>query len=172
MTASNDSGQAGALALVRRLIAHAAWADLLLWNALEQQDDVPPLVWQEYLHVLGAESVWLARLELRPVTSMIWPTGGRDEARALRSSVRVGYEAYSAGLDDESLHRPVAYRNSAGDAFSNPPIEVLTHVALHGQYHRGKINVLLRQASSAPAPVDYISFVRGVPAAVTQPPLR
>jgi uncharacterized damage-inducible protein DinB len=39
---------------------------------------------------------------------------------------------------------------------------------LHGQYHRGKINLLLRQAGLAPAPVDFISFVRGVPAATTR----
>jgi hypothetical protein len=38
---------------------------------------------------------------------------------------------------------------------------------LHGQYHRGKINLLLRQSGAEPAPADYISYVRGVPAAVT-----
>lgn len=168
----DDSRVERALALVRRLLAHAAWADRLLWDALEAQDNVPPMVWQEYLHVLGAESVWLARLELRPVTSAIWPTGGRAEAMALRETVRAGYQTYAAMLDDESLQRPVAYRNSAGDAFSNTPIEVLTHVALHGQYHRGKINVLLRHGNALPVPVDYISFVRGAPTAVTPPPVQ
>ena len=38
-------------------------------------------------------------------------------------------------------------------------------MALHGQYHRGKVNLLLRQGGHAPAPVDYVAFVRGVPAA-------
>lgn len=36
---------------------------------------------------------------------------------------------------------------------------------MHGQYHRGKVNLLLRQADRTPAPTDYIAFVRGVPAA-------
>ena len=30
-----------------------------------------------------------------------------------------------------------------------------------------KINLMLRQSDRAPAPTDYISFARGVPAAVT-----
>jgi hypothetical protein len=42
-------------------------------------------------------------------------------------------------------------------------------VVLHGQYHRGKVNLLLRQEGEQPAPTDYIAFVRGVPAAVTVP---
>ena len=44
----------------------------------------------------------------------------------------------------------------------------LLHVPLHGQYHRGKINLLLRQAGRQPAPTDYITFVRGVSAATEE----
>ena len=44
---------------------------------------------------------------------------------------------------------------------------MLLQVALHGQYHRGKINLMLRQAGLPPTPTDYISFARGVPAATT-----
>ncbi|MFQ5740386.1 MAG: DinB family protein [Acidobacteriota bacterium] len=33
------------------------------------------------------------------------------------------------------------------------------------QYHRGKVNLLLRQAGHAPAATDFIAFVRGAPAA-------
>lgn len=45
--------------------------------------------------------------------------------------------------------------------------EQLLHVALHAQYHRGKVNVLLRHAELAPAATDYIAFIRGAPAATT-----
>ena len=45
----------------------------------------------------------------------------------------------------------------------------MMHVALHGQYHRGKVNLLLRQEGLPPVPPDFIAWVRGVPAATTQP---
>jgi uncharacterized damage-inducible protein DinB len=48
-----------------------------------------------------------------------------------------------------------------------PVGDILLQVALHGQYHRGKVNLLLRDAALPPAPVDFISFARGVPAATT-----
>ena len=57
--------------------------------------------------------------------------------------------------------------NSAGQSFETPVSDMLLQVALHGQYHRGKINLLLRQAHLPPTPTDYIAFARGVPAAVT-----
>ena len=70
-------------------------------------------------------------------------------------------------LRDEHLTRLVAYMTSQGRSFETAIGDILLHVALHSQYHRGKVNLLLRQSSAAPAPVDFIGFVRGVPAART-----
>ena len=44
---------------------------------------------------------------------------------------------------------------------SLPPSQALPS----GQYHRGKINLLLRQQQATPIPVDCIAFLRGSPAA-------
>ena len=63
------------------------------------------------------------------------------------------------------VERMVDYRNSAGISFSTSAGDILFHVMLHGQYHRGKVNLLLRQSGFPPVPTDYIAFVRGVPAA-------
>ena len=156
-----------ALEQLRRLWDHCAWADASLLAALELADDLPPAPLREYAHVVGAEEVWLSRLEGRPSRAAIWPELGLPEVRALAERVRAGCAAFLATLDDARLTRAVAYRNSAGRAFETPVGDILLHVMLHGQYHRGKVNLLLRQADLAPAPVDYIGFVRGVPAATT-----
>lgn len=154
------------VSLIRRLFAHAAWADRLVLDALiAAGDDAPAVVWREYAHVLGADAVWLSRLELAPQPMPVWPELSRDEVVALRETVVTGYERYLAGVSDEALNAPLDYVNSAGQAFTNTPLEILTHVAMHAQYHRGKINQILRHGGSEPAPVDYISYVRGVPAA-------
>jgi uncharacterized damage-inducible protein DinB len=156
-----------ALDLLRRSLAHSVWADDLLFDALR---DKPALTsaWREYTHVLGAGAVWLARLEQRPQTVAVWPTLTVDEADELRRELGSGYERFLNGLDSMALERSVEYTNSAGQTFRTPICDILQHVALHGQYHRGKINLLLRQGGCEPVPTDFIAYVRGVPAAVTR----
>jgi uncharacterized damage-inducible protein DinB len=155
--------------LIRHLWAHAAWADALVLDALlaSEAADAHADAWREYAHVLGAESTWLARLELHAPPVAVWPTLTRDEIVALRQRILSGYDAYLARADDATLSQPVEYTNSAGQTFRTLPYDVLLQVVLHGQYHRGKINLLLRQGGADPAPVDFIAYVRGVPAAVT-----
>jgi uncharacterized damage-inducible protein DinB len=156
-----------ALELVRRSVAHSAWADDLLFDALR---DKPSLTaaWREYAHVLGAGEVWLARLEGRPSRVPVWPTLTLGEADALRRALAAGYERFLKDLEPRLLDRRVEYTNSAGQTFQTPVADILLQVVLHGQYHRGKINLLLRQGGYDPAPADYIAFARGVPAAVTR----
>jgi uncharacterized damage-inducible protein DinB len=153
---------------MRRLWEHAAWADRLLLGTLLRLDPCPEDVWREYAHVLGAESVWLDRLKHRPPRYRVWPTLEPAEAAALAESLRLEYMAYVEGMSADALGTSVAYVNSAGLSFETPVEDILLHVFLHGQYHRGKINLMLRQHDEEPAPTDYISFVRGVPAATTR----
>jgi uncharacterized damage-inducible protein DinB len=152
---------------MRRLWEHAAWADRLLLRALMRLEPCPPDVWREYAHVLGAESIWLDRLKQRPARYPVWPTLEPAEAAALAESLRLEYMTYVEGLSTDALDTPVPYVNSAGLSFETPVEDILLQVFLHGQYHRGKINLMLRQGGEEPAPTDYISFARGVPAART-----
>ena len=156
-----------ALGLVRRLCTHSAWADELLLGALGAADPPPPLAWREYAHVLGAESVWLDRLLRRPQRYAVWPELSPAEASSLAASLRGEYADYVARLTADELEERVPYVNSAGQSFETPVSDMLLQVFLHGQYHRGKINLMLRQRSLPPVPTDYIAWARGVPAATT-----
>ena len=156
-----------ALAAFRRMWEHAAWADELLLSALEAMHPPPELAWREYSHVLGAESVWLDRLLGRPQRVDVWPELTTTEATALATSLRGEYDRYLDGLDADALDARTPYTNSAGRSFETSVADILLQVALHGQYHRGKINLLLREGGHEPVPTDYISFARGVPAATT-----
>ncbi|HEY0995581.1 MAG TPA: DinB family protein [Gemmatimonadaceae bacterium] len=154
---------------IRRLWDHAAWTDVALLSALESVAEPPAQALREYAHVLGAEETWLSRLQGRASRAAVWPELTRAGAAQLGRELRAGYEAHLASLTDEALDLAVTYTNSAGRTFSTPAGDILLHVVLHGQYHRGKVNLLLRQAGMEPAPVDFIGFVRGVPAATNGP---
>ena len=156
-----------ALQLLRQSFAHTAWADAKLFAALREHPQLA-VAWREYDHVLGAATVWLARLERRPSPVAVWPVLRIDEAEVLRQELSEGYDRFLNTLDATQLTSEIEYTNSAGQSFRTAIVDILLHVALHGQYHRGKINLLLRQGGQDPAPTDFIAYVRGVPAAVTR----
>ena len=87
------------------------------------------------------------------------------EAHTLRTALIQGYTQLLDRLTDSALQQLVTYTTSDGREFTNTVGDILTHAALHGQYHRGKVNLLLRQHDAAPAPVDFIAYIRGAPAA-------
>ena len=156
------------LSLVRRMWAHVVWADELLWSALATERAGDASVWREYPHIIGAEEVWLARVEGRVPKIPVWPELSRDELRTAREEIVPGYTRYLDNLSAASLDSDIHYVNTKGIAFTTKLGDILVHVALHGQYHRGKINLLLRQGNVEPVPADYIAFVRGAPAATTR----
>lgn len=153
---------------LRRMWRHLGWSDVLMLEALRSVGDTAPEAVREYAHILGAEEVWLSRLQRRPSRSAVWPSLAIDQLAALGESVRRGYDEYLHELDPESLALDVRYTNTAGASFETSIGDILLHVALHGQYHRGKINVHLRAAGVEPVPVDYIAFARGTAAATQQ----
>ena len=170
---SEDGIGVDGIALLRRMFAHTVWADRQFLEALrasEPTSDAVATAWREYAHVLGADAVWLSRLEEREQDSAVWPSLSHAEIETLHERVSTGLARYLDALDATRLASAVRYRNSLGQEFTTPVHEILSHVVLHAQYHRGKINALLRQAEQEPVPADFISYVRGVPAAVTPPP--
>lgn len=158
------------LPLIRRLFDHAAWADAELRRGLEAADAPPEDALREYAHVLGADEVWLARLEGRTPELKVWPEVALGEFATWGARIADGYRDYLARIDERELARVVKYTTSSGMTLETAVGDILSHVALHAQYHRGKINLLLRQSGSEPAPTDFIHFARGVPAARTAVP--
>ena len=152
----------------RRMRDHLAWADDALLETITDARPYPDAAAREFAHILGADETWLARLESRRANADVWPASDADTLRQLALDVQVGYARYLDTLIEADLHRLVVYQNSAKISFETPVRDILYHVFMHAQYHRGKVNLLLRQAGLTPAPADYIGFIRGFPAAVTR----
>lgn len=153
---------------IRRLFDHLTWADGRLLEALRRSDGEPESALREFAHVIGSQETWLSRIQERPAGTAVWPDDDVESVARLAAKTHAAYRGWLDGLTDEDLGREVAYTNSAGQSFTNSVGDILWHVVLHAQYHRGKVNVLLRQSRREPAPVDFIAFVRGVPAATTR----
>jgi uncharacterized damage-inducible protein DinB len=97
----------------------------------------------------------------------VFPDWELSAAREASVAVLADYDAFleAAGdapgsADKADFGRMVVYRNTAGTEFRTSVADILTHVFLHGSYHRGQINARLRGAGFDPTVVDYIAYTR------------
>jgi len=153
---------------LRRFWQHAEWADKLMIQKLTTEAQASEPLMKELSHIFGAYETWLSRIERREARVAVWPFLSLSELQTLANTLHREYTNLLSGVSETTLLELVSYKNSDGQPFETPLGEILTHVVLHAQYHRGKVNLLMRQLKLEPAPVDYIGFVRGVAAASTQ----
>jgi uncharacterized damage-inducible protein DinB len=153
-----------------RVFQHLEWADARVLESLRDAHTILKKDLDLYSHILGSEHTWLSRINGVPAKIAIWPTLTLDECEKLAAENAAAYQKLASELTPESRERRITYRNSAGDQFTSTMEDILTHVSLHGAYHRGQIAVSLRASGSVPIPTDYIAFVRGAPAATGRRP--
>jgi uncharacterized damage-inducible protein DinB len=142
------------------MFRYAAWADRRTLEALRAslgaQSEAVPL----FAHILAAEHVWLSRLELRDPRHPVWPSLTLDQCAALAAEIESGYAAYLDRLEDAPPVEAIRYRNSQGQEFVTPALDILTQVVTHGPYHRGQIAKIIARAGGTPLNTDYITFTR------------
>jgi uncharacterized damage-inducible protein DinB len=156
---------------MRTLFSHLFWADARAIDGLRTAAGATTQAGELLAHIIGAEAVWLARIEGRKPELAVWPALTLEECEADSRRVRAGYEELLGRIerDPAELLRMVHYRNSAGLEFDSSVADILRHVALHGAYHRGQIALLVRMSGTAPQATDYIAWSRGAPAATRSP---
>ena len=143
-----------------QMFAHLTWADRRAVESLRAAPAAEGERLRLFAHVVAAEHLWLSRIHGRPARVAVWPTLSIDECAALAEENRAAFEALLAAATPDDLGREVQYRNSAGNEYRNTVADILTHVALHGAYHRGQVATATRAAGGVPVNTDYIVFVR------------
>lgn len=148
-----------------KLYEHLAWADKRVLQSLRAAHSVLKRDLDLYSHILGSEHVWLSRIRGTTAKIAVWPTLTFDECQRLADENAAAFNDVISALTEEKRETPVTYRNSAGELYTSTLEDILTHVSLHGAYHRGQIAASIRAAGDTPSPTDYIAFARGTPAA-------
>jgi uncharacterized damage-inducible protein DinB len=145
--------------LLLNLIAHMRWADTLVADALHRAPAQSADAVRVFAHIAVVEELWYSRIEGVPMAHAVWPDLSPGEARAIAERHADLFERL-VSEGDATLQRPVSYRNSAGRGFRNTVEEIVTHVTMHGSYHRGQIARIIRASGGDPPYTDYIQFMR------------
>lgn len=148
-----------------RLYEHVERANVLVLGSLRSAKNLRTKDLELYAHIVGAEHVWLSRLNGTPPRIAVWPKLTLGECETISKENISAFSGFVSRLTAEMLRTPITYRNSAGDQYTSTIEDILTHVALHGAYHRGQIAASLRAGGDTPSPTDYIAFTRGAPTA-------
>ena len=146
--------------LLLRLLAHMRWADDIVADALSTGETPEPESVRLLAHIAAVEHLWYSRILGRPAEIAVWPTLSVAEARAVANQHADLFDALVTGADESALARRVAYRNSKGRSYQSSVADIVTHVSMHGGYHRGQIARQLRAAGREPPYTDYIQFTR------------
>jgi uncharacterized damage-inducible protein DinB len=143
---------------LQRLLQYDAWANREILESLKAAAPPPrSLTWMA--HIVGAEFLWLARLQREPPTMAVWPELGVEECGEHVAELSRRWPKYLHGHQD-SLDERVSYTNSKGEAWTSTAEDILVHVTIHSAYHRGQIASDLRAAGIDPAYTDYIHATR------------
>ena len=120
-----------------------------------------PSVLATLAHVAQSDWVWLQRWGgVSPTAPPAWDVSTLPALLGHWVTVQDQREAFLASLDDAALDRPIAYRNLAGVASTNPLWQLLRHVVNHSTYHRGQVTTMLRQLGTATVSTDLVRWYR------------
>jgi uncharacterized damage-inducible protein DinB len=143
---------------LERLLRYDAWANQQTLESLPRQGaPARSLRWMS--HIIGAELLWLSRMEGKPAPLPVWPElsveGCEERQRDLSRQLTRSLAGWA-----NPLGREVRYTNSKGEAWTSTVEDILTHLVIHSAYHRGQIASDVRGAGLEPAYTDYIHAVR------------
>lgn len=116
------------------------------------------------LHCLGAEYIWLQRLQL--AEQPVWIGDELDKPFDIactqwQQASKDLLEFINAQFDDKALQHVIQYYRKK-QPFKLQVWQVLHHVFNHNTYHRGQLVTMLRQAGVNKIPgTDFSSFFQG-----------
>jgi uncharacterized damage-inducible protein DinB len=141
---------------LERLFAYDAWANREALKSIRnagQQERPLKLI----AHVIAAQRLWMARMRRDQSPMPVWPELTIDQCAAEISTLEKEWQKFLRAAD---LNADSSYQNTKGESFTSRIGDILTHVIMHGAYHRGQIAAAIRAASSEPAYTDFIHCVR------------
>jgi uncharacterized damage-inducible protein DinB len=112
-------------------------------------------------HILSAEKIWMVRLQGEDSSAIpVFEEFSLEECARISDELHRDYLAYIDSLTESDLDTLISYKNTKGVPFQTSIKDILTHVGLHGVYHRGQVALLVRQGGGTAIGTDYIIYTR------------
>ncbi|REJ82817.1 MAG: hypothetical protein DWQ44_01490 [Bacteroidetes bacterium] len=116
-----------------------------------------------WLHIWGAESIWLQRLKGNSPSGWKWSdhTGNMEELKKDLLDNSKDFSDYLSSCSEQFFLTPFEYSTIDGTLYKNFIWEAVLHCMNHSTFHRGQIVTLLRQSGSSKfEPMDFVVHAR------------
>lgn len=144
---------------LKHLVEHSNWANRRILSALGQHASGDGV--ELFAHILTTENVYYQRITgQEPWPLEFWPKLSMEEMADLIQENYTKYSSFISSHSENQLSDMVKYRNSKGTTYQNDISEMIVHIALHGQHHRGQIARWIRTEGGEPPVTDYIWYTR------------
>lgn len=160
------------LETIRLLYDYTRWADHRMFEAVSK---LSPEQWTKDLgsslksvrdtvvHVVSAQWIWISRWK-GEVPKGMWaaaefptPAPLRDKWEPLAAELA----AFVAVQTEDSVAKPLTYKNLKGEQFTYPLGWLMLHTTNHSTYHRGQVTTLIRQLGAQPLSSDLVVYYAG-----------
>jgi len=146
---------------MQKLFAYDMWSISRILDSLLSSSSPNQRALGLLAHLLVSEKIWLLRLQGQDTSAIDKsPELSLAECESLAKENQRAYADFLGSLNKDDLDWLVKYRNFSGTKFDTAMGDILTHVVLHGTYHRGQIATAMRAAGLIPVDTDFITFVR------------
>jgi uncharacterized damage-inducible protein DinB len=123
---------------ILKMYKHLDWANKRILGQLQNTNPVNQEIIRLFSHILLAEQVWYTRIAGEDSSMLqVWSDRNLDECVKLVKRNEKRYSDLLKNLTETDLGQLISYQNTHGKQFENSIGDILTHVALHGQHHRG-----------------------------------
>ena len=156
-----------ALAQIKALYDYNEWADGHVMDAASKLTDDQYTrdlgasfgsVRGNLTHIVGAQTVWLARFNSSGGNSLPKIDGDLGTIRCLSADVHTGLRDLLALMGENDLSRAISYVDTQGNAQQHELGPALLHLVNHGTHHRAETALLLTSLGHAPRQLDYLFF--------------
>ncbi|MBI3856288.1 MAG: DinB family protein [Planctomycetes bacterium] len=157
------------LETIRLLFDYTRWADARMLEAVAK---LAPDAWTKDLgsslksardtvvHVVSAQWIWISRWK-GEVPKGMWTAADYPAPASIREKwepLAAELAAFVAAQTEESVAKPLTYKNLKGDSFSYPLGQLMLHLVNHSTYHRGQVTTLIRQLGGQPLSSDLVVY--------------
>jgi uncharacterized damage-inducible protein DinB len=145
---------------LRRQFHYDSWANQEVLSGVRARGTASARPLQLMAHILSASRLWVERLRQQPESLPVWPEFTLKQCEEQAPAVACLWKDYLGAITGPQLDQSITYKNTKGEPWSSTVQDVLTHVVVHGAYHRGQIASWMRENGQTPAYTDFIHAVR------------
>ena len=154
---------------IRLLYDYTRWADGRMFEAVGK---LSPEAWTKDLgsslksvrdtvvHIVSAQWIWISRWKGQTPSGM-WAAAEFPTPASVREKwepLAAEQAAFVAAQTEESVAKPLTYKNLKGESFTYPLGQLMLHTTNHSTYHRGQVTTMIRQLGGQPLSSDLVVY--------------